>query len=99
MPARSHYADPGEKMALMRACLALLAALPLMAFQTAKRMPYTAVDNPEFIPASAATFLAGGDRLIGLTSGNVVKAYPAAILAQHGVVLDDLPAGPIAVTW
>jgi len=37
--------------------------------------------------------------LIGLTGGNVVKAYPAAILAQHGVVLDDLPIGPIAVTW
>jgi hypothetical protein len=74
-------------------------ALPLIAFQTAKRMPYTAVNNPEFIPASAATFLADNDRLIGLTSGNVVKAYPAAILAQHGVVLDELPAGPIAVTW
>jgi hypothetical protein len=87
-------------MAAMRASIALpLVALPLVAFQSAKRMPYTAVNNPEFIPASAATFLAGDDRLIGLTSGNVAKAYPAAILAQHGVVHDDLPAGPIAVTW
>lgn len=84
----------------MRACLVpYVAALPLMAFQAAKRMPYTAVDNPEFIPASAATFMADSDRLIGVTSGNIAKAYPAAILAQHGVVLDDLPAGPIAVTW
>jgi hypothetical protein len=87
-------------MAAMRARVALhLMALPLMAFQSAKQMPYTAVNNPEFIPASAATFLADNDRLIGLTGGNVVKAYPAAILAQHGVVLDDLPTGPIAVTW
>lgn len=87
-------------MALMRARLAVaFVALPLLAFQAAKRMPYTAVNNPEFIPTSAATFLAANDRLIGVTSGNVAKAYPAAILAQHGVVLDDLPAGPIAVTW
>ncbi len=84
----------------MRAHVALLlVALPLMAFPQAKEMPYTAVNNPEFIPASAATFLAGPDRMIGVTSGDVVKAYPAAILAQHGVVLDDLPTGPIAVTW
>ena len=87
-------------MAVMRALAALsLVALPLVALQPAKRMPYTAVDNPEFIPASAATFLADNDRLIGLTGGNVVKAYPAAILAQHGIVLDNLPEGPIAVTW
>ncbi len=77
---------------------AFLLTVPLMAFQ-AKRMPYTAVNNPAFISASAATFLSDGDRLIGIASGQVVKAYPAAILAQHGVVLDDLPAGPIAVTW
>lgn len=84
----------------MRARIALpLMALPLFAFQSAKQMPYTAVNNPEFTLASAATFLSDDDRLIGLTSNNIVKAYPAAILAQHGVVLDDLPAGPIAVTW
>ena len=84
----------------MKTRLALaLVALPLLAFQTAKRMPYTAVNNPEFVPASAAPFLADNDRLIGVTGGNVVKAYPASILAQHGVVLDQLPVGPIAVTW
>jgi hypothetical protein len=98
--AGSQSPDAGEKMVVMRACLAFpLVALPLIAFQTVKRMPYTSVNNPEFIPASAAAFLADDDRLIGLTGGDVAKAYPAAILAQHGVVLDDLPTGPIAVTW
>jgi len=87
-------------MAVMKARVVFhLMALPLMAFQSPKPMPYTAVNDPEFVPASAATFLADNDRLIGVTGGKVVKAYPAAILAQHGVVLDNLPAGPIAVTW
>ena len=97
---RARHAQSGEIMAVMRVRTALyLMALPLAAFQSAKQMPYTAVNNPEFIMPSAATFLSDDDRLIGLASDNIVKAYPAAILAQHGVVLDDLPAGPIAVTW
>jgi hypothetical protein len=39
------------------------------------------------------------DRLIGVTDGKIAKAYPAGILAQHGLVEDQLAAGPIAVTW
>ena len=71
-----------------------------LAFQKAQKpLPYQSIDSPEFIPASAAGFLHDGDRLIGVTSGKTVKAYPAAILAQHGVVLDQMPDGPIAVTW
>ena len=78
--------------------LALLGA-PHVVLQGAKQLPYVSIENPDFIPASAAAFLSDGDRVIGLTSGKVAKAYPAAILAQHGVVLDQLSAGPIAVTW
>jgi hypothetical protein len=71
-----------------------------LAFQKApKPLPYKSIDSPEFIAAPAAGFLHEGDRLIGVTSGKTVKAYPAAILAQHGVVLDRMPDGPIAVTW
>jgi hypothetical protein len=72
---------------------------PLAILQAAKPLPYVAIDNPQFIKPADATFLSDSDRLIGISSGDVVKAYPAAILAQHGVVLDDLPKGPIAVTW
>jgi Protein of unknown function (DUF3179) len=62
-------------------------------------LPYAAVHNPEFISASAATFMNSDDRVIGLMSGKTAKAYPAGILAQHGLVEDDSPRGPIAVTW
>ncbi len=62
-------------------------------------LPYTAVHDPEFIRASEATFLHDPDRVIGISAGNVAKAYPAAILSQHGLVEDRSPSGPIAVTW
>ena len=39
------------------------------------------------------------DLLIGVTDGKTAKAYPAAILAQHGVVQERMADGPIAVTW
>jgi CTP:molybdopterin cytidylyltransferase MocA len=79
----------------------LLMAGASTAFQKAPqpKLPYKSIDDPEFLAASAAGFLSDGDRLIGIASGPSVKAYPAAILAQHGVVLDQMPDGPIAVTW
>ena len=64
-----------------------------------KQLPYTAVHNAQFIPASEATFLHDPDRVIGVMAGTVAKAYPAAILSQHGLVEDQSPSGPIAVTW
>jgi Protein of unknown function (DUF3179) len=64
-----------------------------------QNLPYVAVHNPEFLSAPAATFMNADDRVIGLMSGKTAKAYPAGILAQHGLVEDDLPSGPIAVTW
>jgi hypothetical protein len=32
-------------------------------------------------------------------AGGTAKAYPAAILSQHGLVQDRSPNGPIAITW
>ncbi|PYT73469.1 MAG: hypothetical protein DMG39_06320 [Acidobacteria bacterium] len=63
------------------------------------RLPYTAVHAPQFNSASEATFLHDPDRVIGVMAGTVAKAYPAAILSQHGLVEDQSPSGPIAVTW
>ena len=62
-------------------------------------LPYTAVHDPQFISAAEATFMHDDDRVIGLMVGKTAKAYPAGILSQHGLVEDQSPQGPIAITW
>ena len=62
-------------------------------------MPYTAIHQPRFVAAAEATFLQDDDILLGVVSGKVAKAFPAADLSQHGAVFDKLPDGPISVTW
>jgi hypothetical protein len=62
-------------------------------------MPYTAIHQPEFVAASEATFLQDDDIMLGVVSGKVAKAFPAADLSQHGAVFDKMPDGPISVTW
>lgn len=64
-----------------------------------RMMPYTAVLDPQFVPASEAGFLQDDDTVIGVARRKVARAYPAGDLTQHGVVLDQMPDGPIAVTW
>jgi hypothetical protein len=106
----AHAESPGGYMKA-RSSLAIAAAalLPLSAAaapQTAtqstskpKDLPYVAVHNPQFIAAQDATFLQPEDRTIGVIEEKVAKAYPAGILAQHGLVEDEAPGGPVAVTW
>ena len=62
-------------------------------------MPYTAILDPHFVSAGEASFLQDDDVLIGVAHGKVAKAFPAADLAQHGSVNDQMPDGPIEVTW
>ena len=83
------------------AAATLLAAGAGLAFQTPAKLnlPYAAIEHAEFIPGSQVTFMTDRDRLIGVTDGKIAKAYPAGILAQHGLVQDKLTGGPIAVTW
>lgn len=88
------------KWCLTGSLAGILLANVVPAFQTTpKSLPYTAVHDPQFIPAADALFMNDDDRLIGLMSGTIAKAYPAAILSQHGLVEDRSPKGPIAVTW
>src|SRR5688572_9907398 len=72
--------------------------MPVLA-QAPGAMPYTAILRPEFVTASDATFLQDDDILLGVSSGTVAKAFPAGDLAQHGAVADQMPDGPISVTW
>lgn len=67
--------------------------------QATKNLPYTPIDHPQFVSAAQATFLSPNNILIGVAQGSVAKAYPAAILAQHGIVQDKMPNDPIVVTW
>jgi len=81
------------------AALLLAGALPVAQTASLRPLPYTAVHDPQFIPASDATFLNDDDRVMGVVSGAIAKAFPAAILSQHGLVEDESPSGPIAITW
>jgi hypothetical protein len=62
-------------------------------------LPYTTIDHPQFVSAEQASFLGPKDIVLGVGDGKTAKAYPAAILAQHGVVQDRMADGPIAITW
>jgi hypothetical protein len=79
----------------------VLATGSVFAFQAPAKpdLPYKAIENPEFIPAREARFMSDRDRIIGVADGTIAKAYPAGILAQHGLVQDNVSDGPIAVTW
>ena len=67
--------------------------------QTPPMMPYVAVHEPVFASASEATFALDDDLVIGVARGKMAKAYMALDLAQHGTVDDEMPDGPIEVTW
>lgn len=87
-------------VALLAGAVAIaFAPRPARALAKQARLPYATIVRPQFIPASQATFMSPNDLLIGVTDDKTAKAYPAAILVQHGVVQDQLANGPIAVTW
>lgn len=85
----------------LAAALAFLALALTASVARAQKpdLPYATIYHPRFIPAAQTGFLHPGDMLIGVSDGKIAKAYPLAILAQHGVVQDQMPDGPIAVTW
>ncbi len=80
-------------------CALMASAAAAVGQSAPKSLAYTAIHDPQFISAAEATFLSGEDRVIGLMSGSTAKAYPGAILSQHGLVQDLSPTGSIAVTW
>jgi hypothetical protein len=82
--------------------LLLLAVASLSASGFAQQpvmLPYVTIDAPQFVHAAAADFLKDDYVVLGVATGTVAKAYPAADLAQHGSALDTMPDGPITITW
>ena len=72
---------------------------PKAPVQVPPMMPYVAVHQPVFVPASKAAFALDDDLVIGVAQGRTAKAYMALDLTQHGSVDDVMPDGPIEVTW
>jgi quercetin dioxygenase-like cupin family protein/DNA-binding PadR family transcriptional regulator len=72
---------------------------PQSLVQVPPMMPYVAIDAPKFVRASQATFAQDDDFVIGVARGATVKAYQALLLTQTGSVDDQMPDGPIEVTW
>ncbi len=101
---RAGHATPIQAV-LTVVCFAILTAVGIASAAQMKNaedpayLPYTSIDHPQFVSASQATFLKPSDLLMGVAHGSVAKAYPSAILSQHGVVQDQMPDGPIVVTW
>ena len=57
------------------------------------------IDDPQFIRAADADFLAPGDPVFGVDRDGVTKAYPQKILVAHEIVNDELDGTPVAVTY
>ena len=57
------------------------------------------IDDPEFIEASEATFLADDSVVLAVAGEEGAKAYPRRILVQHEIVNDHLDGTPVAVTY
>ncbi len=48
------------------------------------------IDNPKFLNINQIDFLSDDDLIVGIVSGNVVKAYPHPILDWHEVLNDEI---------
>ena len=57
------------------------------------------IDEPKYVAASAADFLADDDVVIALSWKGEHRAYPARILDHHEIVNDTIAGTPLAVTW
>ncbi|RMH15723.1 MAG: DUF3179 domain-containing protein [Gammaproteobacteria bacterium] len=58
-----------------------------------------AIDRPEFIKRSEATYLKDNDRILGLSLNGTRKAYPIAIMNWHEIVNDRFGRQSVAITY
>lgn len=58
-----------------------------------------AIDNPVFVPADRADFVAQDEPVIGVVLDGQARAYPTWLLNGHEIVNDRIGQHTIAVTW
>ena len=58
-----------------------------------------AIDDPAFVPAAGAVFLADREPVIALEIDGMAKAYPLQVLMWHEIANDSLAGVPVAVTY
>jgi hypothetical protein len=58
-----------------------------------------AIDQPSFVPATAARDIGPHEPVISVHIGGEARAYPLRILIWHEIVNDTIGGTPIAVTW
>jgi len=58
-----------------------------------------ALENPQFIDASSASYLEEEDLVLGFVNGDDVRAYPHDILDWHGIINDEIGNINLAVTY
>lgn len=58
-----------------------------------------AIENPKFVSAADAGFLADDDIVLAISVDGVHRAYPTSILARHEIVNDTIAGQPIAITY
>lgn len=58
-----------------------------------------AIDKPQFVRASEATFMRDDEPVVGVVAGGVAKAYSTWHLDHYEIVNDTLAGKPVAVTW
>lgn len=58
-----------------------------------------ALTNPAFVGSSSALYLRDDDLVIGVKSGDVVRAYPHPILDWHEIINDEIGAFQFSLTY
>lgn len=57
------------------------------------------ITEPRYIKAEQATFLKDDDEVIGLISGEAIKAYPVKIMRWHTIVSEEVGGEPVIITY
>src|SRR5712691_9611639 len=57
------------------------------------------IDEPQFVPASEASFMRDDEPVVGVVQNGVSKAYSTWHLDHHEIVNDQIGGKSVAVTW